>query len=543
MQSHIHHFESDVQAIPLPARFTYPFHYVPHPLCVQAAKQVQAYLSTRGDWAEELSEGKMFGVLVVKDIDGQLGFLAAFSGILAGKNMHTYFVPPVYDLLRPDGFFREEESRISAINHRVEALRTSEAYRTAQWALDEAEQQSKCELEKERTRLAEAKAARNLRRRQGSLSEEEQGRLVRESQHQKAEYKRLERRWMEKIAACRQALQQYDARLEAWRQERHRRSAALQQALFSQFRMLNAKGEAKDLCTIFQEAGRSVPPAGAGECAAPKLLQYAYLHQLHPVCMAEFWWGGSPKNELRRHGYYYPACRTKCEPILKHMLEGLEVDPNPLALPQYRESVRVVWEDDYLLVVDKPAGMLSVPGKDGQLSVWEWMRRYCPQATGPLVVHRLDMATSGLLLLAKTKEVHAALQAQFETRAVKKRYVALLDGEVSPQSGFVRLPLCPDPDNRPRQLVSEEYGKPAVTRYEVMGQDAAGHTRIALYPLTGRTHQLRVHAAHPLGLDAPIVGDALYGHAADRLYLHAEKLEFCHPVTGHWIKVEQAAMF
>ena len=255
MQSHIHHFESDVQAIPLPARFTYPFHYVPHPLCVQAAKQVQAYLSTRGDWAEELSEGKMFGVLVVKDTDGQHGYLAPFSGILAGKNMHTYFVPPVYDLLRPDGFFREEESRISAINHRVEALRTSEAYRTAQWALDEAEQQSKCELEKERTRLAEAKAARNLRRRQGSLSEEEQGRLVRESQHQKAEYKRLERRWMEKIAACRQALQQYDARLEAWRQERHRRSAALQQALFSQFRMLNAKGEAKDLCTIFQDEG------------------------------------------------------------------------------------------------------------------------------------------------------------------------------------------------------------------------------------------------------------------------------------------------
>ena len=539
MQSHIHHLESDVQAIPLPARFTYPFHYVPHPLCVQAAKQVQAYLSTRGDWAEELSEGKMFGVLVVKDTDGQLGFLAAFSGILAGKNMHTYFVPPVYDLLRPDGFFREEESRISAINHRVEALRTSEAYRTAQWALDEAEQQSKCELEKERTRLAEAKAARNLRRRQGSLSDEEQGRLVRESQHQKAEYKRLERRWMEKIAACRQALQQYDAHLEAWRQERHRRSAALQQALFSQFRMLNAKGEAKDLCTIFQEAGRSVPPAGAGECAAPKLLQYAYLHQLHPVCMAEFWWGGSPKNELRRHGYYYPACRTKCEPILKHMLQGLDVEENPLkekmnTAPASR--LRTVYEDEWLLIVDKPAGLLSVPGRETDApSVLSLMRSRLPQAEGPLVVHRLDMDTSGLMLIAKTADVHRRLQALFETRAVEKEYVALLQGTVAADSGLIDLPLGPSPHHRPCQEVRAPHAKPAQTRYEVL-ERREGRTLVRFRPLTGRTHQLRVHAAHAEGLGCPIVGDPLYGTPADRLYLHARSLRFVHPVTGKTVE-------
>ena len=254
--SKLHIFQQSTASIPIPDKFTYPFHYEAHPLCILASQEVQAYLNRQTAWQAELQRGKMFGVLVVKAEDDTIGYLAAFSGNLAHSNEQEFFVPPVYDLLRPDGFFREEESRISAINHRVEALRTSEAYRTAQWALDEAEQQSKCELEKERTRLAEAKAARNLRRRQGSLSEEEQGRLVRESQHQKAEYKRLERRWMEKIAACRQALQQYDAHLEAWRQERHRRSAALQQALFSQFRMLNAKGEAKDLCTIFQEAGR-----------------------------------------------------------------------------------------------------------------------------------------------------------------------------------------------------------------------------------------------------------------------------------------------
>ena len=393
-----------------------------------------------------------------------------------------------------------------------------------------------------RRQMEEARLRREETRR-GGTDEAVEERLRNESRFMKAELRRMKRAYAARLEELAARLRPLDERLERLRTRRRLMSDGLQEWLFRRYEMLNARGERRSLPDIFATFSAGAPPAGTGDCCAPKLLQYAYLHQLHPVCMAEFWWGASPKNELRRHGYYYPACRTKCEPILKHMLEGLEVDPNPLALPQYRESVRVVWEDDYLLVVDKPAGMLSVPGKDGQLSVWEWMRRYCPQATGPLVVHRLDMATSGLLLLAKTKEVHAALQAQFETRAVKKRYVALLDGEVSPQSGFVRLPLCPDPDNRPRQLVSEEYGKPAVTRYEVMGQDAAGHTRIALYPLTGRTHQLRVHAAHPLGLDAPIVGDALYGHAADRLYLHAEKLEFCHPVTGHWIKVEQAAMF
>lgn len=543
MQSCLHRFDASVQGIELPRHFTYPFHYTPHPLCENAAARVQAYLRGRADWAEELDAGKMFGVLVVQDEEGGLGFLAAFSGILAGRNVHDYFVPPVYDLLQPDGFFREEEGKISAINHQIETLSSSDAYIQARKELEEAEAQSRMALEDARAAMAQAKAVRDSRRQSGTLSLQEAEMLSRESQHQRAEYRRLEQRWAGVIARCRQALEAFDSQLAAWKQERHRRSAALQKTLFRHFRMLNARGEEKDLCQIFSEAGRSVPPAGAGECAAPKLLQYAYEHALRPLCMAEFWWGHSPKNELRRHGYYYPACRSKCEPILKHMLQGLDVEANPLLdAARRRMEPEVVWEDDYLVLVDKPAGMLSVPGKEDGFSVWEWMRRRCPQADGPLVVHRLDMATSGLLLLAKNKQVHAAMQALFETRAVRKCYVALLDGRPPADKGFVRLPLCPDPDERPLQQVNQAYGKPSVTRYEVLGREGE-YTRVALYPLTGRTHQLRVHAAHPLGLDAPIVGDTLYGRPSDRLYLHAERLEFRHPVTGQWIKVEQKAMF
>ncbi len=543
MQSCLHRFDADVRGIDLPLHFTYPFHYTPHPLCEKAAAQVQAYLTSRTDWTAELDAGKMFGVLVVQDEAGRLGFLAAFSGILAGKNVHDYFVPPVYDLLRPDGFFRKEEACISAINHRIEALRSSDAYVQACRKLEEAEAQSGLELKEARTAMAQAKVVRDGRRQCAELDPHEIETLNQESRHQRAEYRRLEQRWAGRLSECRQALAVFDGQLAAWKQERHHRSAMLQKALFHRFRMLNARGEEKDLCLIFAEAGRSVPPAGAGECAAPKLLQYAYGHALRPLCMAEFWWGRSPKNELRRHGYYYPACRSKCEPILKHMLQGLDVESNPL-LDTARRQVEpeVVWEDDCLIVIDKPAGMLSVPGKDGGYSVWEWMCHRCPGAGGPLVVHRLDMATSGLLLLTKNKDVHAAMQAQFETRAVRKRYVALLDGTPPADKGFVRLPLCPDPDERPLQRVSLTHGKPSVTRYEVLGCEE-GHTRVALYPLTGRTHQLRVHAAHPLGLDAPIVGDMLYGRPADRLYLHAERLEFRHPVTGQWIKVERKAMF
>ena len=333
--------------------------------------------------------------------------------------------------------------------------------------------------------------------------------------------------------------------IESLKEERKQRSIALQQWIFRQFRLLNARGEEQDIYQIFEETAHRNPPAGTGECAAPKLLQHAYSNGLKPIAMAEFWWGESPKGEIRRHGYYYPACRHKCEPILNFMLQGLDVEPNPL-LTSITDATQLetVYEDEYLLAVNKPAGMLSVPGKTGQASVLSILQERYPDATGPILVHRLDMDTSGLLLAAKDKVTHAELQKQFEGRSVKKRYIALLDGipQDKELKGFIRLPLRPDFDNRPLQIVCFEYGKPAVTRYEILDTSEA-RTRIAYYPETGRTHQLRVHSAHPDGMNCPIVGDPLYGQPSDRLYLHAERLEFRHPNTGQHLRVHKEPMF
>lgn len=540
--SKFHPFQSPTDGIELPEAFTNPFHYTPHPLCLLATKEVQAYLETRSNWREELEKGKMFGVLVVRKSTGEIGFLAAFSGNLAHSNNHDYFVPPVYDLLQPDGFFKIEEEQITAINHELDAMQHNPDYlswkkelRQQQTAAAQALQTAKTFLKTEKERRA--------RLRETGLTADEDARLIQESQFQKAEYKRLERKWKAELTQLETRIQEYEKQIQQRKQERKKRSAALQLRLFAQFNLLNARGETKDLCEIFAPTAQQVPPAGAGECAAPKLLQYAYLNQLRPIAMAEFWWGNSPKTEIRRHGYFYPACKGKCEPILKHMLIGLPVAFQSVQIPVTSDiSLEILYEDDDLLVVNKPAGMLSVPGKEANFSVYDWARKQYPKATGPLIVHRLDMATSGLLLIAKKKEIHQHLQAQFKNRTIRKRYIARLDGIVGSDKGTISLPICPDPLDRPRQIVHETLGKPAVTTYEVL-QRSEHQTWIAFYPHTGRTHQLRVHAAHPDGLNAPIEGDTLYGQESDRLYLHAELLEFDHPTTGKRIHIEKPADF
>lgn len=552
----IHFFDQPVSHISLPEKFTYPFHYTPHPLCVLAAEEVKKYIATRKEWQEELNLGKMFGVLIVQipEKANCIGYLAAFSGNLAGKNLHPYFVPPVYDLLQPEGFFKIEEEQISSINQRIHELETDTHYLKLTVRLQQETEQADIALTQAKAELKRAKEAREHRRTSSTLSEEDKAALIRESQHQKAELKRMERAWKERIIAIQEEIAQYETKLEELKAERKRRSAALQQKLFEQFEMLNAKGEVKDLCVIFEQTVHKVPPAGAGECALPKLLQYAYLHHLKPLAMAEFWWGNSPKNEVRHHGYYYPSCKGKCEPILHHMLQGLVVNENPLLTDTLKnKTLEIIFEDEWLLVVNKPSGMLSVPGKaEGIDSVYHRVKAKYPEATGPLIVHRLDMATSGLLIIAKTKEVHQHLQAQFENRTIKKRYIALLDG-ISPvaqensaepieKKGIIDLPLCLNPLDRPRQMVSEEYGKPSVTEYQIL-KCSGGVTRVVFYPLTGRTHQLRVHAAHPQGLGCPIIGDELYGKKADRLYLHAEYIEFRHPAYGDIICVQKEAEF
>ena len=607
----IHFFKKPVSHLALPEKFTYPFHYTPHPLCVLAAEEVKEYIASRKEWQEELASGKMFGVLIVQTDNGitnneenQIGYLAAFSGNLGGKNLHPYFVPPVYDLLQPEGFFKIEEEQISAINIRIRELENSSSYLDSKekWKIET--EQAKAVLNQAKAELKMAKEAREIRRQSSpELSEEEQASLIRESQYQKAEYKRLEKEWKKRLEELETEVRHFDIEIERLKTERKERSAALQRKLFEQFRMLNAQGEVKDLYTIFEQTVQKVPPAGAGECALPKLLQYAYLHQLKPLAMAEFWWGDSPKNEIRHHGYCYPSCKGKCEPILQHMLQGLEVDENPLLNPVHEEEeLEIVFEDEWLLVVNKPAGMLSVPGKaEDRDSVYHRLKKKYPEATGPMIVHRLDMATSGLLLVAKTKEVHQDLQAQFANRSIKKRYVAVLDGaiiktekEIKPiaekaillaketvstkktakaertgNTGRIELPLCLNPLDRPRQMVSSEHGKEAITEYQIISEseritsesentfnesnrideserninESRKYTRIVFYPLTGRTHQLRVHAAHPEGLGCPILGDELYGKKADRLYLHAEYIEFRHPIYGDILCIQKEADF
>ena len=539
----LHHFTRSIAHIALPDKFTYPFHYTPHPLCVMAADEVQVYLQHQAQWQDELQQGKMFGVLIVQTTEGEIGYLAAFSGILAGKNIHPYFVPPIYDLLQPDGFFKKEEEHISAINHRIRELEEDTSYQKCRQALEEETARCSQLLSQAKAKLKAAKELRDRRRQTEQLSESEQAAMIRESQFQKAELKRLERSLKEHLSSLQKETDTYVSQIEALKNERKSRSATLQQQLFEQFRLLNARGEVKDLCSIFAHTVHKIPPAGAGECAAPKLLQYAYFHHYRPVAMAEFWWGDSPKAEIRHHGHYYPACKGKCEPILGHMLQGLEVEENPLLEDNHRTTVLdIIYEDDYLLIVNKPADMLSVPGKETVDSVYSRIRHLYPDATGPLVVHRLDMATSGLLLIAKTKEVHQNLQAQFSNRSIKKRYTALLEGIVSDEEGTIDLPLCLNPLDRPRQIVDKEHGKPAITRYRVLARTES-QTLVAFYPLTGRTHQLRVHSAHSLGLHCPIKGDELYGSKADRLYLHAEFLEFTHPVSKEKVTIEVKADF
>lgn len=538
----IHYLSFDSDGIELPSEFTYPFHYIPHPLTVMAAREVQDYLASRTDWTEELSEGKMFGVLIVQTPEGKVGYLAAFSGNLAGSNLHSFFVPPVYDLLQPDGFFRIEEANISAINKRIKELESSRQLTEMRTALAECRARVDRTLADAKQQMKEAKIVGEQRRSEGA-GEEEQKAMIRESQFQKAEYKRLEKRLKEEMQQQAEELENQEQLIRQLKQERKTRSAALQQKLFEQFRMLNAKGEVKDLCELFKDTPQGTPPAGTGECALPKLLQYAYQHRLKPLAMGEFWCGKSPKEEVRHEGHFYPSCKGKCAPILKHMLIGLQVAKNPLAENVHKNTEpEIVYEDEWLLVVNKPAGMLSVPGKEALNSVYQFLHERYPEATGPMLVHRLDMATSGLLLAAKDKDTHQVLQALFSGRQIKKRYTAILSGTVSSDEGVISLPLCPNLHDRPRQIVSFEHGKPAITRYKVL-ERKNGKTLIAFYPLTGRTHQLRVHAAHQQGLSCPIVGDELYGKRADRLYLHAAELSFTHPVSGKDITICREADF
>ena len=537
----LHRFKSDISVVEAPQRFNNPFYYSPHPLCVMAAGEVRDMLSLDSALAADAARGKMFGVLVVRDVTGSLGYLAAFSGLLAGSNNVAGFVPPVFDLQSPGGYFKQEESGITALNKRIKDTECSEGYIAAVAAVADVKRTMEQQLAAMREDMRLDKQRRSELRAAGNLSAADEAALVRESQYQKAELKRTTARWHQQLAGCEAAVAPIKASIAAMKEERKRRSAALQRWLFEQFKVLNGSGSEKSLLDIFAQHSGIIPPGGAGECAAPKLLQYAYLNSLTPIAVAEFWIGASPAGEVRRDGCFYGACKSKCEPILGFMLQGLDVDENALEKGGDISSINIIFEDEHIVVVDKPSGVLSVPGIMGGMSVQQWLRDCYLHSNELFVAHRLDMATSGLLVAAKSMEVYKELQRSFAGREVKKLYTAILDGVPVKSEGTIELPLAPDYDNRPRQKVDTVNGKPAVTRYKVIGTVERNGRQCAVVhfePVTGRTHQLRVHAAHKDGLDCPILGDSLYGTAGERLMLHASRISFVHPAGKDVVALE-----
>ncbi len=536
-------FEKSIKGIKLPNLFTFPFYYQAHQIVKIAAQQVQEYLINQKDWKHNfglnqndtgLIIGKMFGVLVVENQNKQLGFLAAYSGKLADSNAHNYFVPPVFDMLTKGGFYRPEEESLKNLNKKVEKLENNQEFEEAKNNLITQNQSAKTELEQAKTELRKRKKERKIKRDAASkiLSQNDfenlKDELKDESLKQQYFFKKLKKEWKERLEIAEKEVSFFTDQINALKNERKQRSNDLQQRLFDNYKFLNAKGDSKSLQTIFNKELDIAPPAGAGECAAPKLLHYAYKNNLKPIALGEFWWGQSPKSEIRKHASFYPSCRNKCEPILGFMLEGLQVEANPmLKNPAEGKTLEIIYEDEYLLLVNKPAEFLSVQGRNIKDSVQTRMQKKYPNS---MLVHRLDQSTSGLLLVAKDKETYHHLQSQFIKRTVKKRYIALLDGILTKKTGLIDLPLRVDLDNRPHQLVCYEHGKAAQTKYEVL-KVKQGKTRIYFYPITGRTHQLRVHAAHQNGLNIPIIGDDLYGKQANRLHLHAQYLEFLHPKT------------
>ena len=535
MNKKFHSFDLGTAMVELPLKFTCPFCYEPHPLALLAVEQVQRYVASRTDWADELKAGKMLGVLVAQDSEGRLGFLAAFSGNLAGSVRHDFFVPPVYDLLDPDGEFKRGEAQITAINHEVQRLEQSPELLELERREAEQSQLMLDEIEGYKGMMALHKQERDASRKVGNLTPQQQEALLNQSRFEKAELKRIRHRLEAELMETRQQINRLRHEIDALKSRRKSMSEALQERIFRLFIVSNARGECRDLVEIFKPLG-TLPPAGAGECCAPRLLNYAYNNDLRPVCMAEFWWGESPVGEVRHHGHFYPACRSKCKPILDFMLQGLDVEENKLGISMQDETLNVVYDDQWLTVLNKPSGMLTVPGKLLEDSLLTRYQAAHPEAVGPIVVHRLDQETSGLVMFAKDKKTHKALQQQFENHTIIKRYIALLDGIVTQDEGTIDLPIRPDVDDRPRQRVDLELGKSAVTHYQVL-ERGDGMTRIALEPLTGRTHQLRVHCSHALGLNCPIVGDRLYGRAAARLMLHAQCITFNHPAMGNTMTI------
>ena len=546
---HFQHFKKDISGIEIPDKFTFPFYYEPNLLAKIAAKELQEYLEKQTEFKHEFgikdstaknALGKMFGVLVVKNTDGDLGYLASFSGKLADESLPNKFVPPIFNMRTQGSFYEQGEKEIEKIGGKIQQLKKDKNYLLNKKLLKKHTEYVKKDLAIQRKKMRTSKHLRKHQKEEARLRLDDKSfevftkKLIQESFNDQFFYRELQEYYEDKIKKIKKSLLLFENTIEEHIRNRKKISKTIQNTLFEKYQFLNQQKEQKGLLDIFDNASTR-PPAGSGDCCAPKLLQYAFQHRLIPVVMAEFWWGISPNSAIRKHKNFYPSCQSRCKPILRHMLEGVQMDEN-LLLKNLSESValKIVFEDDDLIIVNKPPEFLSVPGKEIKDSVYTRIKQKYPSVTGPIIVHRLDMSTSGILVLTKTKEANKILQQQFIKRTVKKRYVALLSGKVSEKKGTITLPLRLDLDDRPRQLVDFKNGKAAKTNWTIISENNT-HTRIHFYPVTGRTHQLRVHAAHKDGLNLPIIGDDLYGTKQDRLYLHADFIEFIHPTSKNKI--------
>ena len=484
---------------------------------------------------------------MVKNTNGELGFLKAFSGKLDQNEYPEGYVPPIFDLHDKDSFFKKEEKKVDLLTEEILTLENTTDYQNMKSELKEAESELSKTVDKLKDHLKKSKTlrkeARRLKKKELSSAayEEFNHRLNEQSKQEQISFKKERKALQMHLELLRQKFKKAEGLIEKKKRERKKLSAQIQAKIFEHYSFYNAKKEKKNLLTLFENTAFGTPPSGAGECCAPRLLQCAYENGLSPICFTEFWWGKSPESEIRIHQNHYPACRGKCGPILQHMLEGIEVDSDPLIPVEKIKAVPVLYEDDLVIAVEKPANLLSVPGKEIEYSLTSIVKKQFPTIQGPGLVHRLDYETSGIVLIGKTMDSYKALQKQFLSRTVQKKYVALLERPIDSDLGEINLPLTLDIFNRPRQLVCFEKGKQALTKYRLINNKKG--TRVVFFPVTGRTHQLRVHAAHQKGLNSPILGDSLYGNSNDRLFLHAASLVFKHPQTNEIIEVDSTVPF
>ncbi len=533
-------FKKDIASIELPKELAYPHQYTPHKIAILAAAELQRYLETQNDFThnfgitnkENTSFGKMFGVLVVKDQEDNVGYLAAFSGKMANTTIHTQFVPPVYDILSPNSLYRKKEAQIEFITKQLETVQLDEKYLQTKHSYENKRLEFDRLLHQE---ILKIKHRRKQRKKNHNIDNQKN---INEEFYLREYAIYLN----SQLATLATKYSEYQKTIKTLTETRKQISSTIQNEIFTEYQFINVKGQRKNLPSLFQNKTTKIA-AGTGDCCAPKLFQFAFKNALQPIAMAEFWWGTPLPGAIRKHRNFYPACKTKCQPILQFMLEGLKVAKNPL-LPLITKikPLRILYEDAYIIAIDKPINYLSIPGKETDVSVQSCLTHQFPSEKKLLLLHRLDMATSGVLLISKNKEIHKAIQKQFSRKTIKKRYVAILNGSVHQKSGTINLPIRVDLEDRPKQMVCRSFGKTAVTKWEVIEQKH-GTTRVYFYPLTGRTHQLRVHSAHYKGLNTPILGDVLYGSENERLFLHAESLQFIHPITKKEIHITAKVPF